>query len=71
MEDYSVMGLLVDRVDAVLPILREKKFDVRTNEGGFEISIDGAGSISELVNLLQQNRIDYTIADIVDQVYQG
>lgn len=71
MEDYSVMGLVVGRVEAVLRILKEKKFDVRKSADGFEIAFDGAGRISELVSVLQQNKIDYTLADIADQVYQG
>ena len=71
MADYSVMGIVVSQVEAVQEILKEKKFEVRKNADGFEISIDGAGRISELIRLLQQYRIDYTMADIVDQVYQG
>ena len=71
MADFSVMGLVVEQVEAVLRILKDKKFDVRKNAQDFEIAFDGAGQITELVNLLQQNRIDYTLADIVDQVYQG
>ena len=71
MEDYSVIALVVSRLEAVLRILKDKKFDVRQNANGFEIAFDGAGQITELVKLLQQNRIDCTLADIADQVYQG
>jgi hypothetical protein len=71
MEDYSVIALVVSRLEAVLRILKEKRFDVRKNGDGFEIAFDGTSRISELVNLLQQNKIDYTLADIADQVYQG
>jgi hypothetical protein len=71
MEDYSVMGLVVGSVEAVLRILKGKKFDVRKNGDGFEIAFVGTGRISELVNLLKQNKIDYTMADIADQIYQG
>ena len=71
MSDYSVMGLVVDRIDAALGILKEKKFQVRQSGDGFEITIDGAGRMSEITGLLQQNSIDYALADIADQVYQG
>ena len=71
MADYSVMGLVVSRVGAVLRILKEKKFDVRKIADGFEINIDGARQLSELIRLLQQNNIDFAMADIADQVYQG
>ncbi|MEE4262830.1 MAG: hypothetical protein V2I56_09050 [Desulfobacteraceae bacterium] len=71
MSDYSVMGLVVDRLDAALGILKEKKFEIQKKTAGFEITIDGAGRISEIVSLLQQNGIDYAMTDTVDQVYQG
>ena len=71
MADYSVMGLLVDRLDTALRVLKEKKFEVLEKTDGFEVTIDGAGRISDIVNLLHQNGIDYALDDIVDQVYQG
>jgi len=71
MSDYSVMGLVVDRLDAALGILKEKKFEVKKNSDGFKITIDGAGRMSEIAKLLHQNGIDCTLGDIVDQVYQG
>ena len=71
MSDYSVLGLVVDRLDAPLGILKEKKFEVKKDSDGFRITIDGAGRMSEIVRLLHQNSIDYALGDIVDQVYQG
>ena len=71
MADYSVMALVVGRLDAALRVLKEKKFEVRPKADGFQIAIDSAGRISEIASLLQQNRIDYAMADIADQVYQG
>jgi len=71
MSDYSVMGLVVGRLDAALGILKEKKFKVQKKAGGFEITIDRAGRMAEIGDLLHQSGIDYTLADIVDQVYQG
>ena len=40
MSDYSVMGLVVGRLDAALRILKEKKYEVRKKSDGFEITID-------------------------------
>ncbi len=71
MGDYSLLGLVVKRLDAALRVLRDRKFEVRKKLDGFEIIVDGAGRMSEIVNLLQQNGIDFALADIVDQVYQG
>jgi hypothetical protein len=71
MSDYSVMALVVGRLDAALRVLKEKKFEVQEKADGFEITMDGAGRMPEIANLLHQSGIDYTLADIVDQVYQG
>lgn len=71
MSDYSVLGLMVDRLDTVLQLLMDKKYEVQKKADGFEITIDGAGRMSEIVSLFQQNSIDYAVADLVDQVYQG
>ena len=65
------MGLVVGRLDAAMRVLKEKKFEVRQKADGFQITMDGAGRISEITTLLQQNSIDYAMADIADQVYQG
>jgi hypothetical protein len=71
MSDYSVMALVVGRLDAARRVLKEKKFEVQEKADGFEITMDDAGRMPEIVGLLQQNRIDSAMADIVDQVYQG
>ena len=71
MSDYSVMGLVVGRLDAALRVLKKKKFKIQEKTDGFEITIDSAGRMPEIADLLHQSGIDYTLADIVDQVYQG
>jgi hypothetical protein len=71
MSDYSVLGLVVDRLDSALRVLKEKKFEVKKKSDGFKITIDGAGRMADIVKLLHQNGIDYTLSDIVDQLYQG
>ncbi len=71
MSDYSVLGLEVGRLDTALHVLKEKQFEVRKKTDNFEITIDSVARMSEVLNLLNQNGIDYTLADIVDQIYQG
>jgi hypothetical protein len=71
MADYSVLGLVVDQLEAALGILEENKFGVNKKSNGFEININGAGRMPAIVSLLQQNGIGYAMTDIVDQVYQG
>ena len=71
MADYSVLGLLVASLDRAHQALADKDFAVQKNPDYLEVEIDGAGQLSEIVNLMSQNGIDCGIADIVDQIYQG
>ena len=71
MSDYSVLGLVVGRLDTAIRVLKEKQFAVRKKTDSFEITIDGVGRLSAVLNLLNQNGIDCGLADIADQVYQG
>ncbi|MEJ2282041.1 MAG: hypothetical protein P8X85_00445 [Desulfobacterales bacterium] len=71
MADYTVLGLVVDRLEAALRILQEKNFAIHKDTDGYHISIEGAARIHEAADLLGQNGIDCAVADIVDQVYQG
>jgi len=71
MADFTVLGLVVDRLGAALRILEEKKFKIHKNPDGYQINIEGAGRMPEIADLLRQSGIDYALADIVDQVYQG
>ena len=71
MADYSVLGLLVASLDRTYQVLEDKDFAVHKKSDHFEVSVDSADQMSEIVNLLSQNGIDCALADIVDQVYQG
>jgi hypothetical protein len=71
MEDYSVLGLRVDRLDASLKILEHGHFKVKTVSNRTEITIDSADQITNIVNLLGRNGIDWELSDIIGKVYQG
>ena len=71
MADFTVLGLVVNRLGAALQILEENKFEIHKDTDGYHISIEGAARIHEAADLLGQNGIDCAVADIVDQVYQG
>ena len=71
MEDYSVIGLRVDRLDASLQILKEGNFQVNSSSNRFEITIDNAGQIPKIVSLLGRHGIDCELSDIIEQIYQG
>ncbi|CAB1079074.1 hypothetical protein D1AOALGA4SA_6791 [Olavius algarvensis Delta 1 endosymbiont] len=71
MEDYSVLGLLVANLDQAHRVLVEKDFSVHKNADYLKVKFDRAEQMPEIVNLLSLNGIDCSMADIVDQIYQG
>ena len=71
MEDYSVLGLLVTNLDRAHRVLAGQQFAVHQSPDHLKVKIDRTNPLPEIVNLLNQNGIDCTVADIVDQVYQG
>ncbi len=71
MSDYSVLGLKVASLERAHRALSEKNFIVVQKSDHLEVTIDGADQMHTIVNQLNQNGLDCTVADIVDQVYQG
>ena len=71
MEDYSVLGLLVTNRDRAHRVLAGQQFAVHQSPDHLKVKIDRTNQLPEIVNLLSRNGIDCTVADIVDQVYQG
>ena len=71
MSDFTVLGILVDRLEAALKILNEHNFEVLGNRDGYQIKIDSTGRMPEISDVLSRGGIDVALADIADQVYQG
>ena len=71
MSDYSVLGLKVARLDKAHRVLSENNFKVVHKSDHLQVTIDGAARIEAILNLFNQSGLDCTVADIIDQVYQG
>jgi hypothetical protein len=71
MSDFTVLGFLVDRLETALGILKEHNFEVHKNRDGIEVHIEAAGRMTEIADVLSRGGIDFALADIADQVYQG
>jgi len=71
MSDFTVLGFVVDRLDAALGILEKHNFEVLRNRDGFQVNFEGAGRLPQIADVLNREGIDFALADIVDQVYQG
>lgn len=73
MDDYSVIGLVVDRLDAAIAVLGSKGYAVETtgSDCPAAITVRESGEIRGLVCLLRENGIGCEIGDTVGEVYRG
>jgi len=71
MEDFTVLGLRVGNLDATLRLLEKNGISIFNGPGYSELSIQQRDQIPHIIHLLNTNDISCTIADIVEQVYQG
>ena len=71
MADYSVLGLLVDRLEEAVRVLQEAGYAVVNENGDFEVVLDHAGHIELTLQLLTANDIASEFADVVSGIYQG
>ena len=71
MSDYSVLGILVDEYQDAIRILEENEFSVIQEHNGIEVVIDNEARLQKIFRVLKRHGIDYEVADVVDQVYQG
>ena len=71
MEDFTVLGLQVGNLDAALRLLEKNGISFFNGPGYSELSIRQRDQIPHIIQLLNANDISCTIADIVEQVYQG
>jgi hypothetical protein len=71
MVDYSVMGLLVDRLNEALRTLKDHGFSIEEESWGSEVVIEGPARAREIVRLLQERGISCEMADVVGDMYQG
>ena len=71
MEDHTVLGLRVGNLNAALRLLENRGLSIFKGPGYSELSLEKRDQIPHIIQLLKANDISCTIADVVDQVYQG
>jgi hypothetical protein len=71
MSDYSVLGLLVDKLEEAVRVLGRNHFSVTQEVGDIEVQVDTADRLPEIVQVLKVNGISCEIADLVGGIYQG
>jgi hypothetical protein len=71
MSDYSVLGLLVDKLEETFRLIEEGGFSVTDEAGDLEVTIDHCEVLEQIVRLLRENGIQCEFADVVSGIYQG
>jgi hypothetical protein len=71
MNDYSKMGLRVDRLDDACMLLKRQSFTITETVEGIRVEISSPGRIPEICRTLQAQGIACSITDLVESIYQG
>ncbi len=71
MAEYSVLGLLVDKLEEAVRVLGENRFPVLDAAGDLEVAMNHPGQLHEIVRLLKEHDLECEIADVVSGIYQG
>ena len=71
MEDYSILGIVVDNYMESLNAVRDSGFIVEQCSGGARITFDHPSAVPRILNLLNDRCIHCEYKDIVDTFYQS
>jgi hypothetical protein len=71
MNDFSVLGLLVDRLAKTLEVLEADGYRVIRGTCSAKVHFENHQSFKNIFTILQDNRIAYGSTDLVGCVYQG
>lgn len=71
MGDFSVMGLLVDRVDKAAESLRGGGIEVREDHGLAFADVVELIDLKQILKVLDAGGVEYQFSDIAGQIYQG
>ena len=71
MEDFTLMGLVVDRYQQALDILRSSGYDLEELQEGADITITSFSRLPEIADLLNTKGIRCDLSDVADTLYQA
>jgi hypothetical protein len=71
MSEYSVLGLVVDKLDLAVRILSANGLLIDTEAFGAEADIGDPAQVTEMVGMLAEAGIYCSIGDVIDSVYEG
>jgi predicted RNA binding protein YcfA (HicA-like mRNA interferase family) len=71
MEDFSVLGLLVERYEEACALLQNDGYTVLEAKGGSDVNLVHPDQIVTIIDTLKKNGIATELADIADTIYQA
>ena len=71
MGDYSVLAIIVNKLEAAIQLLQDKGIPVLNTSGGRIVEFDNPAGLNRIVALLKDHAIDFSLSDSVARIYQG
>jgi len=73
MADYSVFGILVDRLEGTMAILEANGYPVEIVEAkrAAEVTVAVSERLWDLLKLLREHRVCCSVGDIIGEIYRG
>ncbi|MGD9007283.1 MAG: hypothetical protein PVG41_05145 [Desulfobacteraceae bacterium] len=71
MNDFSVLGLLVDKLAKALEVIEADGYRVVRGTCSAKVYFESHRSFKNIFTILTRNRIAYGSSDLVGRVYQG
>jgi len=71
MEDYSIVGILVEDFQPVEALLRKSGYTVVTRPGGGEVGLDTIADLPGILAELRRHGFAADVGDVADTIYQA
>lgn len=71
MEDFSILGLLVERYEEACGLLKAGGYNIVKLDGGSDIHLEHRDQIRAIIGTLKQHGIPTELSDIADTIYQA
>lgn len=71
MNDFSVMGIVVEKLDKAVDVLAQKGVSAEEEQGGMWVSFQDNKEMRAILAALASNQIAYSVSDLVSCAYQG
>jgi hypothetical protein len=71
MEDFSILGLRVDRPAEAVALLRTAGYGFSPCAGAASVEFGSPAEVGDIAALLSEHGIGFEMADLVDGVYQA